>query len=129
MHDRPMRAHASKEGSARQQGESVQKIHRTPDSYNDRSGRRGRGACCCRHRRRHFVSTVGLAMARTRAMRLPRYGRHHVDGSEMHPALIGSCGRLPSTATTVDMIRAMNSTHPLRVLSRVPARELPTQQF
>jgi hypothetical protein len=53
----------------------------------------------------------------------------------MHPrALIGSCGRLPSTVTTVDvMIRAMNSTHPLRVLflSRTgpAARELPTQQF
>jgi len=32
-------------------------------------------------------------------------GRHHVDGSEMHPrALIGSCGRLPSTATTVDVM-------------------------
>jgi predicted Fe-S protein YdhL (DUF1289 family) len=30
MHDRPMRADASNEGSARQQGESVQKIHRTP---------------------------------------------------------------------------------------------------
>jgi len=117
MHDRPMRAHASKEGPARQQGESVQKIHRTPDSYNDRSVRRG--------------AAVGIAVvtssvpwgwqwhAREQCVCREMGATTLTDLRCIHE-LIGSCGRLPSTAaTTVDTIRAMNSTHPLHVLSRV----------
>jgi len=94
-------------------------VHGTPDSYNDRSGRGGVAWSMLllqAYRRRHLwsvyiyiyiYSVVPWSWHGTHAsnasLPVPRDGRHHVDGSEMHfRAFIGSCGRLrlSSTATT-----------------------------